>query len=104
MRSNRNVGITVIFIYLRDGRRIDVESATTFVHRGEQIVCLDSEGNETQRFDSREVTAYGHVPYPYDPDFVSRPLSPEERQPWPPHRRYRRRRQEEGHMRMADNR
>jgi hypothetical protein len=85
----------MIFVYLRDGQRIDIEAATTFVHRGEMIVCLDQEGNEINRFESRNVTAYGHVPYPYDPDFVSQPLSPEERQAWPPHRRHRRRRASE---------
>ena len=78
------------FVYLRDGRRIDIDEGTTFVHRGEVLACLDADGNEAKRFDSREVTAYGHVQYPYDPELVSRPLSAEEMQAGP-HRRHRRR-------------
>ncbi len=81
----------MIFVYLRHGERQEVEDAVTFAHRGETLLCLDKDGQEVRRFPTREVTAYGHVAYPYDVEFVSRPLDPEERQPSNAHHRRRRR-------------
>ncbi|HXH20803.1 MAG TPA: hypothetical protein VNN10_02150 [Dehalococcoidia bacterium] len=83
----------MIFVYLRDGRRVEIDQGEAFVRRGNLLVCLDGAGNEAVRFDCQEVTAYGHVPYPYDPDFVSRPLTAEEALPSPPRRR-------RGHQRL----
>jgi hypothetical protein len=90
--ANAAIGaVVVIFVYLRDGQRLDVGEAVTFVHRGESLICLDKEGDEVRRFSTREVSAYGHVAYPYDPEFVSKPLDAEERQPSGGHHRRRRR-------------
>lgn len=79
------------FVYLRDGMRIELDEGVAFAHRGVSLICLDHDGNEVRRFDARDVTAYGHIAYPYGPDFVSRPLDPEEREVFPPHHRRRRR-------------
>ena len=82
----------MVFVYLRDGQRQDIDSAVTFAHRGDTLICLDKDGSEVRRYNAHDVTAYGHVAYPYDQQFVSRPLDPEEAQPTRPHRRRRRRR------------
>lgn len=81
----------MIFVYLRDGQRLDIEEAVSFAHRGETLVCLDKDGEEIKRFNAHDVTAYGHVAYPYDIEFVTRPLDAEEMQPSRPHHRRRRR-------------
>jgi hypothetical protein len=81
----------MVFVYLRDGQRLEVGEGTTFAHRGSTLICLNKDGEEVKRFDAHQVTAYGHVAYPYDPEFVSRPLDPEEAQPTRSHRRRRRR-------------
>ena len=82
----------MVFVYLRDGHRQEIEGAVTVAHRGDNLICLDREGFEVCRYDAHEVTAYGHVAYPYDQQFVSRPLDPEEAQPTRSHQRRRRRR------------
>lgn len=81
----------MIFVYLRDGSRVDIDQAVTFAHRGETLIALGREGDEVKRFSAREVTAYGHVAYPYDPEFVSRPPDEEELEPTHAHHRRRRR-------------
>jgi hypothetical protein len=72
------LGQDMIFVYLRDGRRVDVEEAVAFAHRGHSLICLDANDEEVRLFDAREVTAYGHVAYPYDPEFAFTPLGPED--------------------------
>jgi hypothetical protein len=87
----RNGSSPVIFVYLRDGKRVDIDEGVAFAHRGRSLVCLDRDGEELIRFDAGEISAYGHIAYPYDPEFITRPLDPEERQPTRTHHRRRRR-------------
>jgi hypothetical protein len=82
----------MVFVYLRDGERRDIEEGVAFAHRGEWLICLNRDGEEVGRFKAHDVNAYGHVAYPYNVEFVSRPLDPEEAQPWPGHHRRRHRR------------
>jgi hypothetical protein len=71
----------MVFVYLRDGRRQDIEDAVTFARRGESLLCLDVDGDEVARFRTSEVIAFGHAAYQYDPAFLSRPLETEEARP-----------------------
>jgi hypothetical protein len=90
MLADAGRGFAVVYVYLQDGRRLDIEEADSFAHRGETLLCLDRDGHEVMRFRTRDVVAYAHAAYPYDLEFVSRPLEPEEM--LPPARRRRRRR------------
>mgnify|MGYP001355212355 CR=1 FL=1 len=63
----------MIFIYLRDGRRLDVPEAVSVIHRS-QVVFLDKEGEIVRQLPTDDILAYGHALYAED----GMPLPPEE--------------------------
>jgi hypothetical protein len=52
----------MIFIYMRDGSRLDLPEAVSVVHRSD-ILFLDKDGEVVRQMEPGECYAYGHVLY-----------------------------------------
>jgi hypothetical protein len=55
----------MIFVYLRDGQRIDVPDAVSVIHRAE-VVFLNREGEIVRQLPTDEIIAYSRVLYSDD--------------------------------------
>jgi hypothetical protein len=55
----------MIFVYLKDGRRVDVPEAESVIQRG-LVMFLDREDQIIRQMSPEEILAYSHVPYEED--------------------------------------
>lgn len=58
----KNVWCEMIFIYLKDGRRVDMPDAVSVIHRA-QVVFLDKDGQIIRQLPTEEILAYSRVLY-----------------------------------------
>jgi hypothetical protein len=49
----------MFFVYLQDGRRIDIPEAASVVHRS-MVLFLDAEDKIVEQFATRDIVAYSH--------------------------------------------
>ena len=52
----------MFFVYLKDGRRIDIPEAAAVVHRA-MVLFMDEEHNIVEQFATNEIVAYSRTPY-----------------------------------------
>jgi hypothetical protein len=55
----------MIFVYLRDGRRVDMPEAVSVIQRG-LVMFLDREDQIIRQMSPEEIVAYSHIPYEED--------------------------------------
>ena len=55
----------MFFVYLKDGRRIDIPEAAAVVHRT-MVLFLDDEDNIVEQFATNDIVAYSRTPYVED--------------------------------------
>ena len=55
----------MFFVYLKDGRRIDIPEAAAVVHRT-MVLFLDDGDNIVEQFATNDIVAYSRTPYVED--------------------------------------
>jgi hypothetical protein len=60
----------MFFVYLKDGRRIDIPEAASVAHRT-MILFLDNGDNIVEQFATNDIVAYSRTPYVEDAQVVN---------------------------------